>query len=521
MTDRNLVEPEFVAHLFAPLDGPNAADALRLVGRLWRNCRDQLGMTQPIVEAGLTAELPADPAAEREGALAGLEDPAIQYQAVVRREHDVLNFSFAIAALDAVPRSRPRVADSSPPGWHEFTRWWRKLGGTETGALLGGATVYLAKSPDPGAVDLRAAVPEQDGDAGGWWDRRFELRTFAGWEVTPPGREPARRLVLLAGLDEDAELSRFAWSAGDTALPPLGRYLLHAAKVRYHARVRGDGQELTELRNRTARLLTSADSGGELAAAEAEVITTLAALRTMQRSVDIARSNMTKALPTAVPGDAELSEWLSDQLADDTEFLETTREQAERMRGLGGRQAPAARDSVLVEPAPAAEPSGEPPVEHRVGFGFDVVSYSSRSTPQQRQVQSRLAAMVERVLADMKLPLNRTDRQSAGDGMMVVLPADVPSHVALPALLHGWRAHLVADNAAHPADHIRLRLSVGAGPFTASAIGFSGNAIIEIGRLLDSETLRQAVAEHPDADLVALVADRLHQDVVVEGYPGL
>jgi len=64
-------------------------------------------------------------------------------------------------------------------------------------------------------------------------------------------------------------------------------------------------------------------------------------------------------------------------------------------------------------------------------------------------------------------------------------------------------------------------LSVAAGPFANSAIGFTGNTIIEIGRLLDSTALRHAVTAHPAADVVALVSDRLHADVVGEGYPGL
>ncbi|GAA3191432.1 CATRA conflict system CASPASE/TPR repeat-associated protein [Dactylosporangium siamense] len=531
MTAAGLVEPEFVVHLFAPTDGPDAGAALAGVRALWENCRAQLGMTQPIVEVQLRADLPADLTEGPDGAVAGRQDPTVQFQAIARREHDVLNVSFAIAAPDAVPRSRTRLGSALPPGWHEFHRWWRTLG-AGTG-LLGGAVVLLAKSEDPAGVDLRTAVPAQEDDGDGWWEAGFALHGFAGWETTPAGTHGTRRLVLLAGLDEDAELSRFAWSDGGTALPPLGRYLMHAAKLRYQARVLGDGGQLARLRRRvtgrldelTARLREPGGPGraaaADLAGDRADLAATLQSLRVMRRTVDIARGNMAGILDGPLPADAPLGDWLAQQLVDDTDLLEAAWERAERVAAMLGAAGPAPEP----QPAPAADPAPSPPppaeVEHRVGFDVDVVNYSGRSTPRQFEVQRRVGGMIERILARVGVPVHETDRQPAGDGMMVVLPASVPADVALPALLHGWRAQVVADNAEHPHDRIRLRLSVGSGPFTRSAIGFSGQAIIEVGRLLDCQALRQAVLDHPDADLVAIVADRTYRDVVGEGYPGL
>ncbi|GIF23186.1 hypothetical protein BJ973_000458 [Actinoplanes tereljensis] len=533
MAASNLVEPEFVAHLFAPLDGPDAAAGLAGVRTLWENCRRQLGMTQPIVEADLPGELPDDPASSPDGALAGLQDPAVGYQAIARREHDILNFSFAIAAPGAAPRARPRLAAAAPPGWYEFTRWWGNLGGGA--AALGGAVVYLAKTGDVTAVDLRAEVPRQDDDADSWWEHGYPLHGFAAWETAAAGVHPNRRLVLLAGLDQDVEISRFTWSDGGTALPPIGRYLMHAAKLRYFARVLGDGRALARLRELTngradelAELLRDPEREGEvperaagLTAAEAEVVGSIRALRQMRESADIARSNMARSLPEALPGDAGLADWLIDQLGRDTALMAATREQAESIRLILGTPLP----PVLRTPPPAQRapvpPVTEAPVEHRVAFNVDVVSYSSRSTPMQEAVQQRLGGMVERVLAGLGLELNQTDRQDSGDGVIAVLPASVSSQVALPQLLHGWRAQLAADNAGHPEDRIRLRLSVGSGQFRVGATGFLGQPIIRIGRVLDSAALRGVVVEHPDADLVVGVADRLYEDVVGEGYPGL
>jgi hypothetical protein len=531
-----LGEQEFVAHLFAPLDGPNVDLALQQVGDLWKACRTQLGMTQRIVGTGLPAEFPADPRAGPERALAGLQDPAVSFQVIVRREHDALNLSLAMAAPEAPPRRQHTVGSAIPPGWYEFARWWRTLTTGGLGALLGGATIYLAKSPDGAETDVRAHLPPHEDDASAWWASAILIDGFPTWDVTSGGDRAIRRLVVLGRPDEDARLSQHTWSAGDIALPPLGRYLMHAAKLRHQVRVLGDGSELTRLRERaTARmdrlvgLLRNPDAAADVAAAvaevaadEAELAGTLEALHRMRRSVEIARGNMASALPDPFPSDAALAGRVSQQLVDDVDFLEGVRVRAERTREITRTpvQVPPVT-TAIPEPPPEQPPRLDTRVVQRLGFGFDVIGYSSRSSPQQAEVQQRLAGMVERVLLGIGLELHDTDRQDAGDGMVVVLPPDLELHRVLPGLLRGWRIQVLAGNGEHPGDRIRLRLSVAAGPFANAAIGFAGATIIEIGRLLDSAALRRAAADHHDADVVALISDRLYADVVGEGHPGL
>ncbi|GAA3934298.1 CATRA conflict system CASPASE/TPR repeat-associated protein [Actinoplanes auranticolor] len=530
-------EQEFVAHVFAPLDGPAADPARRQLDELWQACRTDLGMTQPIVGAGLTGELPTDPRAAPEGALAGLQDPAVNFQALVRREHDILNLSLVMAAPQAPPERRRGVAAATPPGWWEYARWWRKITAGGLGALLGEATVFQAKSVDGPRTDVAAALPAQDDDATDWQTRGTTVGGFPFWEVTPGGDRAVRRFVVLADPEQDAELSGFTWSAGGVALPPLGRYLMHAAKLRYQSRVRGDGGGLARVRQRAGagldRLVTllgdpaaAAEVAGARATVTAEtasLLGALQALQTMRQTVEIARDNMAAALPDLLPSDVRLAEVVARRLDDDRFLLEQVRDRATETLKIVSVPVPPPDPSAVTGTAVPPEPvrARDGRVEQRLGFGVDVVEYSSRSTPQQFDVQRRLAMIVRRVLTDVGVRVHDTDRQDAGDGMMVVLPPGLELHRLLPALLHGWRFRLVADNAAHPGDRIRLRLSVGAGPFAHSAIGFTGATIIEIGRLLDSPVLRRAVVDHPDADLVALVSDRLHADVVGEGWPGL
>ncbi|MEU4222383.1 CATRA conflict system CASPASE/TPR repeat-associated protein, partial [Actinoplanes sp. NPDC026623] len=183
------VEQEFVAHLFAPLDGPHAEPALRQLRSVWENCRSQLGMTRQIDETGLDVRLPADPAAVPPGAVAGLQDVTVTFQAIARREHDVLNVSLVMATpVDAPARRRFGLGTVAPPGWQEFHRWWALLTAAGTGALLGEATIYQGKSRAASGADVRAELPVSDQDAAAWWLRPRDLAGLTVWDSQEDAR---------------------------------------------------------------------------------------------------------------------------------------------------------------------------------------------------------------------------------------------------------------------------------------------------------------------------------------------
>lgn len=159
-------------------------------------------------------------------------------------------------------------------------------------------------------------------------------------------------------------------------------------------------------------------------------------------------------------------------------------------------------------------------IEIRMGFAVDVMQYSRRPAPAKEAAQQRLAQMAYEVLGDLTPRPTDVAIQSTGDGLNAFLPAAVEIHLALPALIRSWRHRLAADNERHE-DRIRLRMSAAIGPVGLSALGFTGNTIIELNRLLDSAVLRQAVIDDPAADLAVLVSHQLYSYVVADGYPGL
>ncbi|WP_281277861.1 CATRA conflict system CASPASE/TPR repeat-associated protein [Saccharothrix texasensis] len=97
-------------------------------------------------------------------------------------------------------------------------------------------------------------------------------------------------------------MSAWTWSRGEPAMPPLARYLLHAAKLRHHVRVwQGDEDWLAPLRGQVDTHvdelrfdLTRTDIGDRLRGDEAGLVVAADRVERMRKSVEIARWNMAK-----------------------------------------------------------------------------------------------------------------------------------------------------------------------------------------------------------------------------------
>jgi hypothetical protein len=159
-------------------------------------------------------------------------------------------------------------------------------------------------------------------------------------------------------------------------------------------------------------------------------------------------------------------------------------------------------------------------IDFRLAFAVDVAAYGARPVPAQREVQQRLATLVREVLTDVQADPHRVDSQDSGDGIIVLFPAGMQFQRALPRLLRATADCLDADNSRHT-DRLRLRMSTTIGPVGRGAMGFAGGTVVELGRLVDSDTLRQVLDDDPRVSLVVLVSDVLYGHVIGAGYPGL
>ncbi|MEV0168102.1 CATRA conflict system CASPASE/TPR repeat-associated protein [Nonomuraea fuscirosea] len=549
MSNPILTDQELVVHLFAPVDGPFAAEAYEQIREIWARCRDRLGTTLPISGTGLLTHLPEtlQPNAA-DGALAAQEDPRIEYQVIARRIHDVLNVSLVFALpLDNTLRAG-RAAERMQNGWIEFDRWWDELSEGGTNALLGEVRIYQAKyreeQPIAAQADaVRTELPSAR-QRSGWMKQHYKHQSFVLWETwSGDDGRPERRLAVVAPHNRDAELSAWTWSRGDVQLPPLARYLMHAAKLRHQVRV-WDGGDLTRQVEREAerrmdriQYLLRDDPGPKLTAdlrrlrADMANLTTISTnLGIMRRTVEIAVDNMTRSLHEPLPADLKLAEWFLKELDDASHYLNLTLSRAKGIQEIA-QSHPPHQDDVprsqkgivprgRTEQVTVRDRRAFGPELVRMGFAVDIVGFSTRSDPRKTDLQERLAMMLEHVLNDIDIGVTSTDRQDAGDGMKVFLPQELELHVTLPRLLHAWRDRLAQDNQRF-SDRMRLRLAVVLGPVGVAALGYSGPTIIEVSRMLDSECLRSTMREQTEADLAVLVSDVLHRYVVAEGHPGL
>jgi hypothetical protein len=523
-TDRP-AEQEFVAHLFAPVGGPYADTARRQLAGIWRQCRVELQMTEPV--RGVPAvDLPAQwPGAGPFEVIAAQQDLGSDRQAILRRSHDILNLSMVFAT--PIGDRRTRLGPAVPFGWADFARWWRQLTVDGTTAMLGVTLIFQGKTPAPDvdpvtlAEEVRAALPADAEDAPGWW--RSARRTDEGfvlWETSWAGDDPYRRLVVLAAPDQDEVLSDLTWSDGSVTMPPLGRYLMHASKLRYESRVRGDGTRLRALHATISdRLDLTPPPGDALADDELVLAGTLADLRDLQRTAEIAVSNMQQAWSPSLDGD-RVAEALLQRVPDDIAYLENLAERLRAVRRVhaerGSRDAGPQR-SVLVAPPPPPVPAVTDRLELRMCFAVDIVAFSRRSGPNKKKAQERLVEIMRSALGRLNLNLSDLPRQGLGDDQKVVLPAAEQLHHALPRFLDALCQELSGDNEIYQ-DRIRLRASAAVGTFGPGAIGFSGEVAIEADRLLNSPQLREAATENPDADVVTLISDILHRFVIKEQW---
>jgi hypothetical protein len=150
----------------------------------------------------------------------------------------------------------------------------------------------------------------------------------------------------------------------------------------------------------------------------------------------------------------------------------------------------------------------------------DIAGFSSseRDDPVRVRVRKAMYEGLDRSLADgAGVRLDDCYHEDRGDGVMVVLPAEVGAERLLTAVVDRLRAEVRHHNrAASESAQMRLRVAVNVGEARADERGVVGTELTHAFRLLDAAPLKEAVAAAETA-IAVIVSRRVYEDVVRHG----
>lgn len=139
---------------------------------------------------------------------------------------------------------------------------------------------------------------------------------------------------------------------------------------------------------------------------------------------------------------------------------------------------------------------------HRTVVVVDVEGFGDQDRTNVHQVIIRdgLYRVMREAFGRAGIPWDGCDHEDRGDGVLVLVPAEVPKGLlveSLPfAVVMGLRRH----NVAHPPPaQIRLRMALHAGEVRYDEHGVTGVSVNLAFRLLDATALKQALAGSPGA----------------------
>lgn len=122
----------------------------------------------------------------------------------------------------------------------------------------------------------------------------------------------------------------------------------------------------------------------------------------------------------------------------------------------------------------------------------DVVAFSTRSRTDndRRLIREALSKATQAALRDIP----GAYIEDRGDGLLTVIPPDVPTARVMDQFLGTLPAALALHNSTQPESaRFRLRLAFSVGPVSSDAMGVSGEAIIVAARLIEATHFKQAI----------------------------
>jgi len=160
------------------------------------------------------------------------------------------------------------------------------------------------------------------------------------------------------------------------------------------------------------------------------------------------------------------------------------------------------------------------PAVHRVIVCADVEGFGDRgrTNPDQVAVRDGLYCALRFAFARSGVRWEDCYHEDRGDGVLVLVPPEVPKAVLVAGVPGELVTALGAHNQAHPGQaRIRLRLAVHAGEVCYDEHGVAGTAINFACRLLEAEALKRALGS--SRGVLAVIASQWFFEEVIRHAP--
>jgi hypothetical protein len=157
---------------------------------------------------------------------------------------------------------------------------------------------------------------------------------------------------------------------------------------------------------------------------------------------------------------------------------------------------------------------------HRSIVVVDVEGFGDarRANWHQVVIRDSLYLAMEKAFDHAEIPWADCDHEDRGDGIFVLVPAEVPKELISESLPAALVAELDRHNGTHEApEQIRLRMAVHAGEVRYDSHGTTAAAVNLAFRLLDAPALKAALASSPG--VLAVITSSWFFDEVVRHNP--
>jgi len=147
-------------------------------------------------------------------------------------------------------------------------------------------------------------------------------------------------------------------------------------------------------------------------------------------------------------------------------------------------------------------------------FAVDIAGYTDRDEEIQLHLRGALYDMLRSAFDASGIPWTRCQRQDRGDGVLIIIPPDIPPHCLVSPLLGQLGNQLRSHNRIVTASaQMQLRSATHLGSVYRDGHGFAGEDLNLLCRMLDARPLRRALAAS-GADLALIVSDHFYETVI-------